>query len=223
MKTLPITLYISGFLLLSAGVYVLICFAANALADFFNVNEPVPNAEVLIVEGWVSGRFAESIKEEFFKGGYRYILISGLAQDMSMEKGVKEIPPGNSSRAANLAFRLLKSGIDSSKVKIVEAPHSIEIHKTFSMAKAAARWLHSSDPSITRVNIFTTCNHGRKTWCAYRRVFGKRLFVGILTFPQRSIPVRNWWTARRGFRWQARAFANYVYAVAWPISLVPDR
>ena len=218
MKTDPVALYVGGAVLLAAGLYVLFCFTGNALANFLRVNDPIPNAEVLIVEAWIPGRFAESVKEEFSKGKYRYILLSGLAQDMDVT-GAKETVSGNYSK---IASSLAKAGLDSEKLKTVSIPNSTRAHKTFSMAKSAANWLHINDPSATRINVLTAGNHGRKTWCAYKRVFGGRFSVGILSFPQHRYPLRTWWTTRRGFIWQVASLANYAYATVWPLSLVPD-
>jgi len=86
-----ITIYLTGVLLLVVGLYFLFCFFTNALAAFLHVNEPVHDADVLIVEGWLSQRFAESVKEEFQKGTYKYILISGFADEIYSKHDGKEI------------------------------------------------------------------------------------------------------------------------------------
>ena len=217
-----ITIYLTGVLLLVVGLYFLFCFFTNALAAFLHVNEPVHDADVLIVEGWLSQRFAESVKEEFQKGTYKYILISGFADEIYSRYDGKEITKSDTSPDAPLASIRLQMGIDSTKIKIVEISNSVKIHRTFAMAQAAGKWLQNNDPSVRSVNICTSWNHGRKTWCAYRKILGDTFNVGILTFPKETIPVHKWWTTRGGFRWQVWALANYLYAVLWPVSLIPD-
>jgi hypothetical protein len=216
-----IVVYLTSGLLLVAGLYFLFCFSTNALTEFLRVNEPIQDAEVLIVEGWISGKFDEAVKEEFQKGSYKYILISGFADEDS-EFGSTEITEGDTSRTASLASILIQMGIDSSKIKIVAISKSIKIHKTFAMAQAAGKWLQNNDPSIRRVNICTVWSHGRKTWCAFRKILSDTFSVGIITFPKETLPVDKWWTTRSGFRWQVWSFANYLYALLWPVSLLPD-
>jgi hypothetical protein len=223
MKNKPMTaIYSTGALLLLAGLYFLFCFLTNALAEFLNVDEPVREAEVLIVEGWLSAKFGESVKEEFQKGAYKYILIPGLANEINSKHDGKEITSGDTSGDAPLAAALIQMGIDSSKIKIAEISNSIKTHKTFTMAQAAGKWLQHNDPAVRRVNICTGRNHGRKTWCAYRKILGDTFHVGILTVPKESLPKHNWWTIRDGFRERLWSFANYLYAVLWPVSLLPD-
>jgi len=222
MKKPISVVYLTGGLLLVASLYFLFCFSTNALTEFLRVNKPIPDAEVLIVEGWISGKFDEAaVKEEFQKGSYKYILISDFADEDSEFDG-KTITEDDTSRSASFASKLIQMGIDSSKIKIVEKSNSIKIHKTFAMAQAAGKWLKNNDPSIRRVNVCTVWSHGRKTWCAFQKILDDTFSVGIITFPKETLPVNKWWTTRSGFRWQVWSFANYLYAMLWPVSLLPD-
>lgn len=214
--------YFAGISLLVAGFYFLFCFATNALLEFLRVNEPVRDAEVLIVEGWLSGEFGEFVKDEFQKGTYKYILISGYSHQIDPNYDGEEIADYDISHDTPLASMLLTKEIDSSMIKTINVPDSIKIHRTFAMARAAGKWLYNNDPSVRRVNICTAWSHGRKTWTAHRRILGDSFNIGILTFPKETLPMQKWWTTRSGFRGQAWAFANYTYAVLWPVSLVPD-
>ena len=143
--------YFAGISLLVAGFYFLFCFVTNSLLEFLRVNEPVHDAEVLIVEGWLSGEFSEFVKDEFQKGAYKYILISGYSQQIDSNHD-GEIAEDDTSHDALLASMLLTKEIDSSKIKTINVPDSITIHRTFAMARAAEKWLYNNDPSVRRVD-----------------------------------------------------------------------
>lgn len=72
--------------------------------------------------------------------------------------------------------------MDSTKIKAVEI-HGVKIHNTLAMALAAEEWVNKNDPTVTRINICTWDTHGRKTWIAFKRAFGKTRSVGIYYRP----------------------------------------
>lgn len=194
-------------------------FLSNTLVEYLLVNKPVPQAEALIVEGWLFDfkRLIPMINSEFRSGNYKYILISGKSY------GFVSASSGNDtveSQSSDLAKSLMDLGIDSSKIKIVEI-HSVDIHKTFSMAHAAKQWLLLHDPGLKSANVCTAGAHGRKTWCAYKRMLGKKVNVGILSFSTGSDFSNKWLERRCGTRWLAYTLAGYLYAKFWPLSWIP--
>jgi len=201
---------------LAAGLFLACNFLTNALAAFLSVNKPIANAQVLVVEGWLFTPMLHYVKEEFERGQYANILVSGLPRDVVA--GMSE----PASDAARTGRALVAMGVDSSKIVIVQT-NAGRVHKTFAMAQAARRWFATHDSSVKRINVCTVQGHGRKTWCAYRRVFAKTTQVGILSFPGRPLPVRAWWTTRRGIKWQLWFLAGYLDARFWPIWLLPHK
>lgn len=197
------------------SLFIIKNFSANALAQFLNVNKSVENAEVLVVEGWVHNGTLKYVKDEFSKGSYKYILVSGMENGTVQGQVKKRID----SDASSVAQELIDMGIEPSKVK-VSACNSTSMHRTFSMAVAAKKWLSMNDPSIKRINICTAWSHGRKTWCAYQRVFGDNIRVGILTYPKRQTPISQWFLKRGGLRYQLYSLAGYIYVTLWPINLL---
>jgi hypothetical protein len=204
------------FVILLSSFFLLYNFSANAMAQFLNVNKPINNAEVLLVEGWVPKRLLRYVKEEFSGGSYRYILISGMDGEYIADPDERKKIYSN---VLNVAHELENMGIDSSKIKVVSCS-STSMHRTFSMALTARKWLNVNDPAVKLINISTAWSHGRKTWCAYQRVLGDSIKVGILTYPKRRLPISQWWLTRRGFTYQAYWLAGYIYAALWPIALL---
>jgi hypothetical protein len=142
-------------------------FSANAIAQFLYVNNPIEDAEVLLVEGWIHNAILKYIKEEFLKSSYKYILVSGMEYQSVPVQDYNQEPI--ESNASSVVQALIDIGIEPSKIKVA-ACHSTNIHKTFSMAFAAKKWFSLNDPSVKHINLCTAWSHGRKTWCAYKKV-----------------------------------------------------
>ena len=217
-----IILILAGIPIVGAAAYLCFNFVSNSIVEYLLVNKPVPQAEVLVVEGWLYEfkKLVPSVSDEFNKGNYKYILISGKSYEtISAFSGRDTIESPSSS----LEGLLLKNGIDSSKIKIVEI-HSVDMHKTFSMARSARNWLSQNDPDVKKINVCTAGAHGRKTWWAYKRMLGNRVSVGILSFSTGTLQTwtRKWLERRCGTRWLVYALAGYFYARFWPISFIPD-
>ncbi len=181
----------------------------NAVCAYLRVYKPVDDARVLIVEGWLFPRYFPDVKNEFQRGGYDYILISG---EFRTGKSVK-------SDCERLRWALADLGVDSARIKAVEIRVK-KLHNTLAMALAAKQWLNENDPAAKRVNICTWRSHGRKTLVSYRRALGKTYRVGILSLPRNARPVRDWWKKCEGFRWLVWRLGGALYAAVWPLSRV---
>ncbi len=189
-------------------------FFTNVVAQFLNVNKPIEDAEVLLVEGWMNNTILKYVKKEFFKRPYKYILVSGMESQLNSVQN-KE----NEIYAWSVAQSLIDIGIDPAKIK-VSACHLTSMHKTFSMALAAKTWFSLNDPSVRCINICSAWSHGKKTLCAYKKVIGKDIRTGILTFPEMRKPVFNWFLSSAGFKYQLYSFTGYIYVFLWPVGLV---
>lgn len=213
-------LIIAGIPVFGVAAYFTFNFLSNSIVEYLLVNKPAAQAEVLIVEGWLYEfeQLVPSVSNEFKNGDYKYILISGKSYEaVSQFSGNDTVD----SPSSNLAALLMKNGIDPSAIKIVEV-FEVNEHKTFSMARAAKKWLLAHDPSVKSVNVCSAGAHGRKTWCAYKRMLGNGINVGVLSFTTGG-PLPNKWLERRcGTKWLTYTLAGYLYAKFWPLSFIPD-
>jgi hypothetical protein len=216
MKTLIIYFLICVILL--GSFFLLYNFSANTIAHFLNVNKPINDAEVLLVEGWFPKRLMEYVKKEFNKGSYRYVLVSGMDNEYVSDPDHEQKIYSN---AASVAQELINMDIDPAKIIVVSCS-SKNIHKTFSMALTIRRWVKLNDPAIKRINVITAWSHGRKTWCTYQRIFDDSIKIGILTYPMRQLPISQWWLSRSGFRYQVYSLVGYIYAALWPVALLDE-
>jgi hypothetical protein len=214
MKKMAIFFLISVILL--GGLFLLHNFSANAIAQFLIANKPINDAEVLLVEGWFPKGLLGYVKEEFNKGSYRYILVSGMDNEYVSSPDHEQRIYSNASYVAR---ELMNMDIDSSKIIVVSSA-STNIHKTFSMASAVKKWISLKDPTVKRINIISAWSHGRKSWCAYQRILGDSIKVGIFTYPVRQLPMSQWWLTRSGFTYQVFSLVGYTYAALWPVALL---
>ena len=164
---------------------------------FLNVTDPV-NGNVLIIEGWLSGKVLIEAAREFKKGDYSFCLITGKAFFLPS--------------AMNM---LHKQGISLDSIRFVESDMKSR-HRTYHMALAARNWLRENDQSIKAVNIFTGGPHGRKSWVIFRRVFGKEYSVGIISSKTWFFNPNSWWESKRGIRSVGRYGVGYLYGLLWP-------
>jgi hypothetical protein len=62
--------------LVFAGVFILIFFYAGTVDNWLSEQSPV-DAEILVVEGWVSGDALDAAEKEFSEGNYSYLITTG--------------------------------------------------------------------------------------------------------------------------------------------------
>jgi hypothetical protein len=165
---------------------------------FLCINKPV-QADVLVIESWLSNCMLKEAATEFSHGGYRYCLVTG-----KKNKAIR-----------SPVDALVRFGIDSNKVKSAEA----KMHKgynTFYMAQAAQEWLIVNDPTVSRINVFTAGPHGRKSWIINKRVFGKKYNIGILCASVEKCNSQMWWQSKRGTFFLVKYGLGCIYAQFWP-------
>ena len=200
--------WLLSVVLLIAGYPVFLNIAKNALFAYLCVNKPVPNGQVLIVEGWLFDGLLPDVTQEFKNNNYDYILVSWQPRGIGPNDG------------GHVARKLLALGIDSSRIKIAKVHPEVE-HNTLAMALGVKKWLSENDPAVTRVNICTAGAHGKKTWVAYKRALGKSFTVGIFSYTRNRIPVSRWWKeSSGGLRYIMLRWIGAIDAAWWPLSWV---
>jgi hypothetical protein len=194
----------------------------NALSAYLTVNKPVPQAQVLIVEGWLFDSFLPNVKQEFFSNHYKYIIISCGPEAVETD-GDHVFQTRGNKWEDHVKRTLISLGCDSSIIKTAIVKKMTN-HNTLAMALAAKQWFNENDPAVTRVNICSAGPHGRKTWIAYQRALGKSFEVGIYSYFRTRIPVTRWWKeSRGGLRWILLRWVGAIDAAWCPLSWVEGR
>jgi hypothetical protein len=196
---------------LVAALYIAVNVCLTAAENFISVNKPIPNAEVLVVEGWLFPWVLPHVKKEFEDGSYKYIITSGKILDPH------SMVNKDTSYALRAARNLIALGLDPSIIKPVEAPLQGVI-KTLSSAVAVRNWLAQNDPKVTRINVCTIRYHARKTRCSFERAFGPSMKIGVVALPHRTLAPADWIHFQGNPKLLLRYLAGYFYVRFAPLN-----
>ena len=189
-----------GLCLVALGVGMLI----RDQCVFLSVNERV-GAQVLVLEGWVPDHVVRAAMEEFNRGGYRRILVTGGGIDRG--EPLSEFKTfGELGRAT-----LIRLGFPADKVSAVEGP-AVDRDRTYNSALQLRARLQRDGALPDRIQILSTGPHGRRTRLLFEAAFGHQTRVGILSVPDPRYPQRRWWINSVGFRDVVAESIAYFYA-----------
>jgi hypothetical protein len=172
---------------------------------FLAVSDPQPPSDYLVAEGWVPVEILKQADDEFKKGAYKKILVSGCIVYDEWSEGK----------------RLTWADWGASKLRRIGAPADVvqpvpcfveKKDRTYSSALAVKQWLidHGGQPKT--LNVVTCGSHARRTWLLYREAFGKGTKVGIISFPDPEFDTKVWWRTSEGVRAIIGEGIAYLYA-----------
>ncbi len=195
---MPGLLLVFGLVALVGGIVV------RNQCVFLSVNERV-GAELLVLEGWVPDHVVRAAMEEFNRGGYRRILVTGGGIDRG--EPLSEFKTfGELGRAT-----LTRLGFPPDKVSAVVGP-AVDRDRTFNSALQLRARLQREGALPDRIQIISTGPHGRRTRLLFEAAFGSETRMGILSVPDPRYPERRWWINSVGFRDVVAESIAYLYA-----------
>ncbi len=156
----------------------------NKVSDHLSKTSRV-DANILLVEGWLTSYEIEMAYKEFNKNGYTYIITSGLKlpEDTTRNTYIRDKIINNyNSEAESARKRFLAMGIDSSKIVAIPA-HRVKINKTLTSALAVREWLKTTKVDVKGINIVSSGTHASRTWMIYHKVLDKKYNLGIISLP----------------------------------------
>lgn len=163
------------------------------------------DADLLIVEGWMSDFAIKSAIAEFDRSSYQKLITTGSPLGkgfyLSEYKNFAEIS----------AATLIVLGFDPDLVIAVPTPNVIKCRTTAS-AMAVKEWLASSDLKVNSINVYTLGTHARRSWMNYRRVFSPDIKVGVIALEPKGYDSRRWWRSSAGVRTVIGEAIAYFYA-----------
>lgn len=192
-----------GYLLVGGLCVVLALTGILGCGPFLSVNQPV-DADVLIVEGWLSDYALQGAAEEFSQGHYRYLVTAGgplkVGYHLSHLKTYAELARST----------LVQLGVDPKSVVSVSGPEVLR-DRTLSHAVAVQEWIQVNDPDLRSVNIYTMGAHSRRSWLVFAKVLGDNVNVGVIAHSNRDYDLDRWWTTSEGFRSVTSEAMAYVW------------
>ncbi len=197
--------WLFGLVLVSVVTWGLV----SHIHGFFALTQPIANADLLIVEGWVSDGNAQDAIQEFKSHPYQAIVTTGTQLPrgyyLSEYKSFAEL-----SRAS-----LIKMGIPTDQIIAIPAA-GVPRDRSYTSAVALSHWLRRSQGPNSPVgyrsaNLFTESVHARRSWMLFKRALGSQLELGVISAPSTDYDADRWWTQSEGFKRVLFETIGWVY------------
>ena len=172
---------------------------------FLAVTERQQPSDYLVAEGWVPVDVLKGACDEFNKGGYKRILVSGclVYDEWADEPGVTYADWG--------ASKLLRLGMPPGLIQPV--PCLVQKKdRTYSAAVAAKQWMDQHGIHPRQINVVTQGSHARRSRLLFQEAFGPEVKVGIIAVADPQFDSDHWWRTSEGVRETLGETIAYIYA-----------
>lgn len=161
---------------------------------------------VLVVEGWVDIHGIKAGVEEFHRGGYERVFVTG-----GPVRGLGGYLNDQSTAAGVSASRLKQAGVPPEKVQATPARQTAR-DRTYVSAVALRDWCAANGVKLTRINVLTQDVHARRTRLLFQKALGSQVEVGIIAVPHVDYDASRWWRYSEGVRSVIGEIIAYGYA-----------
>lgn len=181
-----------GWVLLVLGGASIVLLTFWNAEPFLAMQAPRPGG-VLIVEGWAADYALRAAVEEFHRGHYAKLYVTGGP----LEEGA---PLSEYKTFADLgAATLLKFGLSADEVQAVPAALVLR-DRTFNSAVFLGKWLHEHQQTPAQFNLMTIGAHARRSRLLFQKALGKNALVGVIAIPDENYDEKHWWRYSAGVR-----------------------
>lgn len=164
---------------------------------------PLPDADYLVVEGWVNDRDLPHVIEIANARESLHVLVTGGP----LELGSMLLEYGDYARLT--AARLRAAGVAAERITAVPAPPTRK-DRTYNAARALARHWRERGTAGGRLNLVTRGVHARRSARLYRKALGREFEVGVIVLPD-EFDAHDWWKGSQGFRNVAYEWLALLY------------
>lgn len=192
-----------GLVLSSVLVAALACGTVLHLYPFLAQNDPKPNAEIIIIEGWLAdAELKEAAKA--IRPGQTVVTTGG-----PVTFGQKILQYDNYAEMA--AVRLIAIGIPAETIITVPAPETLR-DRTYVSAQAARRRLEELGLFGKPANLYTIGAHARRSCLLFRHVFGRGYPLGVISVEPPNYHLKHWYRHSAGFKHVVTETLSWIYA-----------
>jgi hypothetical protein len=171
---------------------------------FLAVHDPLPGG-ILVIEGWSSDRIIEGAVDEYRKGRYQQICLTGGPIDFG------NVMREHKTYAEYAKALCLKLGVPAEALHAIPAP-AVERDRSYASAVALRQWLQEHGALDSKINIVGNGAHSRRTRLVYEKAFGHGARIGISNLDERNFDPKAWWKTSEGFRTVIDETIAYAYA-----------
>jgi uncharacterized SAM-binding protein YcdF (DUF218 family) len=177
---------------------------AHRIHPFLAVNDPVPGG-VLVVEGWAPDSALKDALAEFHSNHYDKVFVTGI----HLEHGG---PLSEYDNYAELGTAvLIKLGMPTNAVQAVPTPRVIQ-DRTYTSATELKKWLREHSMPVSKINLYTSGPHARRSRLLYEKAMGKAVTIGVIAAPVDDYDPDHWWRSSPGVRNVTGEAIAYLYA-----------
>ncbi len=198
------SLTLKAWLIIISSLMAFLGLIINRAPYFLAIQAPI-KADALLIEGWTGDTVIEAGVEEFLKGGYKYIITTGV----KIYRGSSLLPYKNYADSAKAI--IIASGIEPDKVIAIPTP-VVNRDRTAASAIEVKERLLKKDLEIKSLNIYSFDVHTRRSYLIYKKVLGKDFALGAISYLNTDYDPRRWWASSMGFRYITGESLAYIYA-----------
>ena len=183
-----------GWLILLALVGAFVLLVMKGAYPYLAADSRLPQADVVLVEGWVSDSVIEKAKEELDAGRCTILCTSGV--DLERGSSLSQWRDW-----ATLAGESLKAmGVPEDKVLIVPGG-TVQRQRTYvSFRKAKEALLERFDQRPLRINVVSEGPHGLRSTLVARKIFGDDAEIGMIPIAPVAYDHTRWWKSSSGIK-----------------------
>jgi len=193
-----------GWLVVGLVLAVITWLIIIKIHTFLAPVQPV-DAQILLLEGWVTDDVIMGAMAEFNQGNYQLLITTGS----TLAKGHFLSEYKNFADLA--ASTLIYLGFDQEKIVSIPSP-VVRVNRTYVAALTVGEWLLNSGKSLQGVNVYTYDVHTRRSWLFYRKTLSPGFQVGAIAHYSQFYNPDTWWTSSAGVRTILPEAIAYLYA-----------
>jgi hypothetical protein len=182
--------------LLFSGLFLGVC-------PFLAVSRPLPNAELVIIEGWMADEELREVLNEVDSN--QTMVVSGGPILFS-----KKIL-GSSTYAELGTVRLIDEGVDPARILTVSAPRT-DRDRTYIAALAVRQRLEEEGLFGKPAELYTVGAHARRSYLLYQRAFGGEYPLGVSSIAPATYNFDQWYRYSLGVRHVCGELLAWIYA-----------
>ena len=186
-------------------IFTIIVISTVNLHNFLAVSQPVKEAEILVVEGWLPDYAIKEAIGEFNSGKYQMVITTGLP----LSKGYYLAEYKNFAQLA--AATMVKLGFDPNKLVAVPGPEVMK-DRTYASAIALREWLEAAKNPVKAINLYTFGPHARRSWLLFKKALAPEITVGVIAVAPQDYDPQQWWGSSEGVRTVIGETIAYIYA-----------
>lgn len=164
----------------------------------------LPNARILVVEGWIGPEALRAAKTEFDTQNYEYIVTSG---GETTPEGWER---GGWSYARGAEKELVRLGVPAEEV--ISAPaDETDTGRTYRSALAVMQTLAERGIEPKSINVFTWGTHAQRSRLVFTKAAGSKIPVGVIGWQPTDYEKGPWWRSSERARGLIAESTGFFY------------